>query len=308
MNPAALKANLADLPRGADIIVNTDEFTKRNLAKVGYAEQPARGRLAGRLRRAPGRADLDDGRRAGRAATCPRRTPSGPRTCSRSACCPGCTPGRTSRRCAFLERKFAARPELVAANIAAFQAGWNFGETTEDFAVRYEVKPAKMRPGTYRNITGNAALALGLVAAGVRSEAAGLPRRVPDHAGLGHPARAEQAQALRRHHHAGRGRDRRGRRGAGRLVRRRARRHHHQRPGRRAQGRDDLPGRRAGAAAGDRRRAAGRPVDRHADQDRAGRPQHGAVRPARRGAGRGDRARGRRRTASTPRSRRPGSR
>ena len=50
MNPAALKANLADLPRGADIIVNTDEFTKRNLAKVGYADEPARGRLARRLR------------------------------------------------------------------------------------------------------------------------------------------------------------------------------------------------------------------------------------------------------------------
>jgi 2-oxoglutarate ferredoxin oxidoreductase subunit alpha len=72
----------------------------------------------------------------------------------------------------FLERKFAARPELVAANIAAFKAGWNFGETTEDFGVRYEVKPAKMSPGTYRNITGNQALSLGLVAAGVRS---GLP-------------------------------------------------------------------------------------------------------------------------------------
>jgi 2-oxoglutarate ferredoxin oxidoreductase subunit alpha len=69
----------------------------------------------------------------------------------------------------FLERKFAARPELVAANIAAFKAGWNFGETTEDFAVRYEVKPAKMPPGNYRNITGNMALALGIVAARVRS-------------------------------------------------------------------------------------------------------------------------------------------
>src|SRR5262249_53728389 len=63
-----------------------------------------------------------------------------------------------------------AKPDLVAANAAAFKAGWNFGETTEDFAVRYEVKPARMRPGTYRNITGNIALALGLVAAGVRSK------------------------------------------------------------------------------------------------------------------------------------------
>src|SRR6201985_3893585 len=70
----------------------------------------------------------------------------------------------------FLERKFAKRPELVAANIAAFKAGWNFGETTEDFSVRYEVKAAPMAPGNYRNITGNAALALGIVAAGVRSK------------------------------------------------------------------------------------------------------------------------------------------
>jgi 2-oxoglutarate ferredoxin oxidoreductase subunit alpha len=70
----------------------------------------------------------------------------------------------------FLARKFAAKPDLVAANTAAFNAGWNFGETTEDFAVRYEVKPASMPPGQYRNITGNTALALGLVAASVRSK------------------------------------------------------------------------------------------------------------------------------------------
>jgi 2-oxoglutarate ferredoxin oxidoreductase subunit alpha len=71
---------------------------------------------------------------------------------------------------AFLEKKFAARPELVAANKAAFNAGWNFGETTEGFAVRYEVPPAQMAPGNYRNITGNTALALGLVAAGVKAK------------------------------------------------------------------------------------------------------------------------------------------
>jgi 2-oxoglutarate ferredoxin oxidoreductase subunit alpha len=70
----------------------------------------------------------------------------------------------------FLERKFAARPELASSNIAAFRAGWNFGETTETFAVRYEVKPAKMPAGNYRNITGNVALALGIVAAGVRAQ------------------------------------------------------------------------------------------------------------------------------------------
>jgi 2-oxoglutarate ferredoxin oxidoreductase subunit alpha len=66
----------------------------------------------------------------------------------------------------FLEKKFAKKPEIMKANIAAFQAGWSFGETTEDFATSYEVKPAQLSPGLYRQITGNAALAYGLVAAG----------------------------------------------------------------------------------------------------------------------------------------------
>jgi 2-oxoglutarate ferredoxin oxidoreductase subunit alpha len=72
----------------------------------------------------------------------------------------------------FLKRKFANNDELIKANITAFNAGWNFGETTEAFTVRYEVKPAEMPPGLYRNVTGNTALAYGLVAASVQS---GLP-------------------------------------------------------------------------------------------------------------------------------------
>ena len=72
----------------------------------------------------------------------------------------------------YLDSRFAAKPEILAANKAAFQAGWNYGETTEAFSVQYEVKPAKLHPGTYRNITGNLALAYGLVAASRRS---GLP-------------------------------------------------------------------------------------------------------------------------------------
>src|SRR3989442_2502975 len=73
---------------------------------------------------------------------------------------------------AFLESKFAKRPEIAAANVKAFQTGYAFGETTEAFAVQYEVKPATMKPGLYRNITGNQALAYGLIAASVKS---GLP-------------------------------------------------------------------------------------------------------------------------------------
>ncbi len=171
MNPAALKANLADLPRGADIIVNTDEFTKRNLAKVGYQTNP-----------------LDDGSLDGYHLHPVALTSMTVRALAdydiskkdaeraKNMFALGLLSWMYSRpyesTLRFLERKFASRPALAAANIAAFKAGWNFGETTEDFAVRYEVKPAKMPPGTYRNITGNAALSLGIVAAGVRS---GLP-------------------------------------------------------------------------------------------------------------------------------------
>ncbi|MEN3305320.1 MAG: 2-oxoglutarate/2-oxoacid ferredoxin oxidoreductase subunit alpha [Micromonosporaceae bacterium] len=171
MNPAALKANLRDLPPGADIIVNTDEFSKRNLAKVGYAANP-----------------LDDSSLDSYAVHPVALTSMTVRALADFAVSKkdaeraknmfalGLLSWMYSRpyrsTLEFLERKFAARPELVAANTAAFRAGWNFGETTEDFSVRYEVKPAKMRPGNYRNITGNAALALGIVAARVRS---GLP-------------------------------------------------------------------------------------------------------------------------------------
>ena len=70
----------------------------------------------------------------------------------------------------FLEKKFAKRPEIAEANMRAFKAGYAFGETAEGFATQYEVAPAKLPPGTYRNITGNQALALGLVAASVQSK------------------------------------------------------------------------------------------------------------------------------------------
>ncbi|MDM4722330.1 2-oxoacid:acceptor oxidoreductase subunit alpha [Micromonospora sp. WMMA1363] len=171
MNPAALKANLADLPRGADIIVNTDEFTKRNLAKVGYQTNPLDDdSLAGYVVHPVALTSMTIGSLA------EHEVSKKDAERAKNMFALGLLSWMYSRpyesTLRFLERKFAARPELVAANVAAFKAGWNFGETTEDFAVRYEVKPARMQPGTYRNITGNTALSLGLVAAGVRS---GLP-------------------------------------------------------------------------------------------------------------------------------------
>jgi 2-oxoglutarate/2-oxoacid ferredoxin oxidoreductase subunit alpha len=171
MNPAALKANLEDVPRGADIIANTDEFTKRNLSKVGYGANPLEdGSLdAYQVHAIPitsvtvkALEDYEITRKDAERA--------------KNMFALGLLSWLYNRpvegTMKFLESKFAAKPEILAANKAAFQAGWNYGETTEAFSVQYEVAPAKLEPGTYRNITGNGALAYGLVAASRRS---GLP-------------------------------------------------------------------------------------------------------------------------------------
>ncbi|MCL2586156.1 MAG: 2-oxoacid:acceptor oxidoreductase subunit alpha, partial [Streptosporangiales bacterium] len=165
MNPAALKANLKDLPGGADLIVNTDEFTKRNLTKVGYEANPLEDEsLAERYKLHPvpltsltvkALEDLELTRKDAERA--------------KNMFALGLLSwlyGRPAEgTLAFLEQKFGKKPEIYKANVTAFNAGWNYGETTEDFVVRYEVKPAAIAPGKYRNITGNAALSYGLVAA-----------------------------------------------------------------------------------------------------------------------------------------------
>jgi 2-oxoglutarate/2-oxoacid ferredoxin oxidoreductase subunit alpha len=165
MNPAALKANLKDLPRGAELIVNTDEFTKRNLVKVGYEANPLEdGSLEGwRLHPVP-LTSLTVKALEGQDIT--RKDAER----SKNMFALGLLSwlyGRPSEGTLnFLEAKFGKKPEIYKANVTAFTAGWNYGETTEDFAVRYEVKPAAIAPGRYRNITGNLALAYGLIAAG----------------------------------------------------------------------------------------------------------------------------------------------
>jgi 2-oxoglutarate/2-oxoacid ferredoxin oxidoreductase subunit alpha len=165
MNPAALKANLKDLPLGGDLIVDTDEFTKRNLAKVGYAKNPLEdGSLDGyKLHPVPLTSltvkALEDQALSRKDAER-----------SKNMFALGLLSwlyGRPAEgTLSFLEAKFGKRPEIYKANVTAFQSGWNYGETTEDFSVRYEVKPAPIAPGKYRNITGNTALAYGLIAAG----------------------------------------------------------------------------------------------------------------------------------------------
>ncbi|MGY1602783.1 2-oxoacid:acceptor oxidoreductase subunit alpha [Geodermatophilus sp. SYSU D00815] len=171
MNPAALKANLSDLPGGGLLIVDSDEFTPRNLAKVGYATNPLEdGSLEGwQLFSVPLTSmTLDALADSGLGKKEAER--------SKNMFTLGLLSWMyhrpTEGTIRFLERQFRRKPEIAAANIAAFRAGYNYGETTEAFAVSYEVKPAPMAPGTYRNISGNQALAYGIVAAGQRS---GLP-------------------------------------------------------------------------------------------------------------------------------------
>ncbi|MFE4214539.1 2-oxoacid:acceptor oxidoreductase subunit alpha [Streptomyces sp. NPDC056844] len=167
MNPAALKANIADVPRGADIIVNTDEFTKRPMAKVGYAESPLEdGSLeAYNVHPVPlTTLTIEALKEFGLSRKEAER--------SKNMFALGLLSWMYNRPTegteTFLRSKFAKKPEIAEANVAAFRAGWNFGETTEDFAVSYEVAPASQAfpTGTYRNISGNLALSYGLIAAG----------------------------------------------------------------------------------------------------------------------------------------------
>ncbi|MEU6505323.1 MULTISPECIES: 2-oxoacid:acceptor oxidoreductase subunit alpha [unclassified Streptomyces] len=166
MNPAALKANIGDLPRGAEIIVNTDEFTKRALQKVGYDASPLEdGSLDGyNLHPVPLTTLTVE---ALKEFDLSRKEAERSKNMFALGLLSWMYHRPTEGTEKFLKSKFAKKPEIMAANIAAFRAGWNFGETTEDFAVSYEVAPAaKAFPvGTYRNISGNLALAYGLIAA-----------------------------------------------------------------------------------------------------------------------------------------------
>jgi 2-oxoglutarate/2-oxoacid ferredoxin oxidoreductase subunit alpha len=173
MNPAALKANVAALGRGATIIVNEDAFTRRNLEKAGYAASPLEDETLAdyRVHRVPmttlttraaegleGVTTRDAGRAKNLFALGLLSWLYG-------------RPTDVTER--WIEAKFASKPAALAANRAAFRAGWSFGETTELLDVQYRVAPAAdVAPGTYRQVNGTTATALGLIAASVRS---GLP-------------------------------------------------------------------------------------------------------------------------------------
>jgi 2-oxoglutarate ferredoxin oxidoreductase subunit alpha len=171
MNPAALRTNIRDLPRGGTLIVNRDAFTDRNLEKAGYSANP-----------------LDDGTLADyhvhevpltsltlealKDVKVTKREAERSKNMFALGLMSWLYHRPKSGTLDFIAKKFQAKPEIAEANTKAFKAGWAYGETSEDFRVTYEVAPADLPPGTYRNIRGNQALTLGLIAASVKS---GLP-------------------------------------------------------------------------------------------------------------------------------------
>ena len=167
MNPAALKAHLKDLVRGGLLIVNTDSFEDRNLDKVGYTKNPLEdGSLDGyQVYKIPMTAMTQEA---------VKETGVNKKEAERSKnmFALGVLSWMYSRplepTIAWLEKKFAKKPHLAQSNVAALKAGHAFGETAELTA--FEVKPAVLAPGTYRRITGNQALAYGLIAASVQSK------------------------------------------------------------------------------------------------------------------------------------------
>ena len=165
MNPAALRAEIGELEFGGTVIVNTDTFDERNLTKAGYETNP-----------------LIDGSLKGYTVYEVPMT-----SITKEACAPlGVKPRDADKSknlfalgliswmytrpgqptIDWITERFASRPQVRDANLAAFRAGHAFGETAELFDHPYQVKPAPQRPGTYTNITGNTAVAWGLVAAG----------------------------------------------------------------------------------------------------------------------------------------------
>jgi 2-oxoglutarate ferredoxin oxidoreductase subunit alpha len=171
MNPAALKTNVEDLEAGATIIVNSDAFSAGNLRKARYDKNP-----------------IDDGSlSAFQVVSVPLSTLTvgaledtglgkKEKERAKNMFALGLMSWMYSRpldpTMEWLRRRFASQPDLAEANITALKAGHAFGETTELFAHAYEVRPAILPPGRYRQITGNTAIAYGLVAAAERS---GLP-------------------------------------------------------------------------------------------------------------------------------------
>jgi len=169
MNPAALKANLGDVPAGASIIANIDSFEDRNLEKAGYATNPLDDGTLEEFRVYPvpmTSLTLESTKEVG----------AKPRDAERSKnfFALGLISWMYTRpvdpTLEWIEKRFESKAMVRDANLAAFKAGYHFGETAELFDHPFEINPAQLAPGKYRNITGNLALAYGLIAASQQSK------------------------------------------------------------------------------------------------------------------------------------------
>jgi len=171
MNPAALKANLEDLPTNGILIVDREAFTDLNLKKAGYTSNPLEDGSLDKyqlfsvdISKLTTLALKDSGLSNKHVLRCKNFFTLGMMTWLYQR--------PVEPVLAFIQSRFGKNENLLDANTRAFKAGHNFGDTSEMFASQYEVRPAAIQPGTYRNITGNAALCIGLVTAARR---AGLP-------------------------------------------------------------------------------------------------------------------------------------
>ncbi len=169
MNPAALKANLMDLEQGGILIIDTDSFTEQNLKKVKYDVNPLTDGSLDKFQ--VFKVDITK-------LTTAALEGLGLSTKEATRCknffCLGLVSWLFNRQLSLtvehLESKFKNKPQILEANKRALQAGFNFGDTAELFAESYEIKAAPIAPGTYRNITGNSATALGFVAAAQKAK------------------------------------------------------------------------------------------------------------------------------------------
>ena len=168
MNPAALMVNLEDLPPNGVLIIDKEGFTEANLKKAGYKSNPLTDHSLDKYQvfqievsKLTTSAVRDLGLNTRAVNRC------------RNFFVLGLLSWLFQRPTKSVEdyigSRFKKTPDVMEANLRAFKAGYNYGETTEAFASAYEVKPAEIAPGFYRNITGNTATALGFVAASVKS-------------------------------------------------------------------------------------------------------------------------------------------
>jgi 2-oxoglutarate/2-oxoacid ferredoxin oxidoreductase subunit alpha len=162
MNPAALKTNLADLVTGGILIINTGAFSAKNLEMAGYTANPLEDGSLTKYRtysidisKLTSNALVDTGLGSKDVARCKNFFALGLMYWMYNR--------EIDKQIASIREKFGKKPELAEANVKAFKAGYNFGETAEIFGTSFHVKAADIAPGLYRNITGNSATAIGLV-------------------------------------------------------------------------------------------------------------------------------------------------